>query len=193
MFSSLSFPSMRSGYKSYLSGLKSADWRLTGWPGFESQESFLKTKEKELWHLHQSNTHYVGSSINSDAMSRGIYFPAPAHLCFSFLTSKLGLLGSGGLESDESFLTKGNICLILEQIHSQTVKVCTENRKKKTVRRSSSQNTTTMFHSLTSIFTIVTGQPFSLGFIWVFFRHFAIRWVLPAKRKQSLYQQNISF
>lgn len=48
-----------------------------------------------------------------------IYNPTPAHLCFSFLTSTLGFLRAGGLESEESFLMKGNICLILKEIHSQ--------------------------------------------------------------------------
>ena len=54
-----------------------------------------------------------------------------------------------------------------------------------------SNHTAPVYHSLTSTFTLMTGQPFSLGFIGVFFRHFAIRWVFPARRKQSLYQQNI--
>lgn len=86
-------------------------------------------------------------------MYSGIHVPAAAHLCFSFFTSTLGFLGGGGLESDESFLTKGNICLILKQIHSQTVK---KHQKCLSEVPQKSNHTTTMNHnhSLTSIFTL---------------------------------------
>lgn len=84
------------------------------------------TKETGLSHRHhvQNTSHTLGVTSKEKqrkpkCMQSGIYFPALAHLCFSFLTSTLGFLGGGGLESDESFLTKGNICLILKQIHSR--------------------------------------------------------------------------
>lgn len=50
-FSFLSMSEVESGaHQPYLSGLESAEWRFTGWPGFESQESFLQ-RRKELWRL----------------------------------------------------------------------------------------------------------------------------------------------
>lgn len=62
-------------------------------------------------HSCDTDTVIVPSVKNCDTHMRIMFdmkqHPAPAHLCFSFLISKLGFFRGGGFESEESFLAKG--------------------------------------------------------------------------------------